>query len=48
MQIKEKNNDFIYLYKLLPGISNKKGAIKVLHDLKYPQEILENTKKYLS
>tara|TARA_B100000035_G_scaffold67025_1_gene54799 strand:+ start:11745 stop:13439 length:1695 start_codon:yes stop_codon:yes gene_type:complete len=47
MQIEEKNNDFVYLYKLLPGISDKKGAIKVLNDLKYPQEILENTKKYL-
>ena len=41
MQI-EENNDFVYLYKLLPGISDKKGAIKVLNDLKYPQEILEN------
>ena len=47
MQIEEKNNDFIYMYKLLNGISDKKGAIKVLHDLNYPDEILENTKKYL-
>ena len=37
MKIEEKNNDFVYLYKLLPGISDKKGAIKVLNDLKYPQ-----------
>lgn len=47
MQIEEKNNDFIYMYKLLDGISDKKGAIKVLYDLNYPNEILENTKKYL-
>jgi DNA mismatch repair ATPase MutS len=36
----EKNNDFTYTYKLLDGISYVKGAIKVLKDLNYPNEII--------
>jgi len=39
------NNEFKYLYKLEKGISNVKGGIKVLSDMNYPQEILENTRK---
>ena len=32
-----------YTYKLEEGISTIKGGIKVLKDLKYPNEIIENT-----
>lgn len=38
------NDDFIYKYKLKEGISNIKGGVKVLIDLKYPQEIVDETK----
>ena len=47
MKIDRINEDLIYRYKLEKGISNVKGGIKVLCDLKYPTEILENTKHYL-
>jgi len=40
------NNEFKYLYKLEKGISNIKGGIKVLSDMNYPEEILENTRKF--
>ena len=35
------NNNFDYTYELIKGISKIKGGIKVLHDMKYPQEILD-------
>jgi hypothetical protein len=38
--------DFKYTYKLKKGISNIKGGIKVLHDMNYPQEIIDNTSNY--
>ena len=41
------NQDFIYTYKLQNGISDIKGGIKVLKDLAYPNEIIENTKKII-
>ena len=41
VQIDDKN-DFQYTYILLKGISNTKGGIKVLKDMNYPKEILEN------
>ena len=42
MSVKTTNNDFKYNYKLIKGISKIKGGIKVLKDLKYPEQILEN------
>jgi hypothetical protein len=42
----EKNNDFTYLYKIEKGISNVRGGIKVLSDMNYPKEILENTNNF--
>jgi hypothetical protein len=36
-----ENNDFHYTYLLLKGISKTKGGIKVLKDMNYPKEILE-------
>ena len=38
------NENFKYTYKMLPGISTIKGGIKVLNDLEYPSEIIENTR----
>ena len=43
MKIDTTNNDFKYTYKLEEGISTIKGGIKVLKDLKYPEEIIEDT-----
>jgi DNA mismatch repair ATPase MutS len=37
------DNDFKYTYKLEPGISIIKGGMKVLRDMDYPEEILNNT-----
>jgi DNA mismatch repair ATPase MutS len=44
MKTLKKNDNFEYTYQLTEGISNVKGGIKVLHDMKYPKEILDNTK----
>jgi hypothetical protein len=38
-----ENNDFKYSFKLLKGISEVKGGIKVLKDMNYPKEIIEET-----
>tara|TARA_B100001769_G_scaffold275316_1_gene277187 strand:- start:30401 stop:32083 length:1683 start_codon:yes stop_codon:yes gene_type:complete len=49
MKINTSNDgNFIYTYKLETGISNVKGGVKVLKDLKYPEEIIENTNKLIS
>jgi DNA mismatch repair ATPase MutS len=36
-----KNGDFKYTYKIKPGISRIKGALRVLKDMNYPREIIE-------
>lgn len=41
MEISQHNNDFKYTYRVISGISNVKGGIKVLKDLGYPKEIIE-------
>jgi DNA mismatch repair ATPase MutS len=43
MKIENINDDFKYTYKLEKGISYIKGGIKVLRDLEYPLEIINNT-----
>lgn len=48
MKVKQIENDLIYTYKLDKGISKVKGAVKVLVDLNYPSEIIENTRKVIS
>ena len=48
MNVDVNNDDFNYTYKLKKGISSIKGGVKVLHDLHYPQEIVENTKKIIN
>ena len=43
MKIETVNEDFKYTYKMEKGISEIKGGIKVLKDLDYPKEIINNT-----
>ena len=45
MDVSEKNNTWKYNYSLKPGISEVKGGLKVLYDMDYPEEIIENLKK---
>ena len=44
MKTIKKNDNFEYTYKLIKGISKIKGGLKVLHDMKYPKEILDLAK----
>ena len=37
-----ENGDFDYTYKIKPGISIIKGALRVLKDMEYPSEIIES------
>jgi DNA mismatch repair ATPase MutS len=39
--------DGTYLYKIIDGISKIKGGIKVLRDLEYPDEIIDNAKRII-
>jgi len=39
--------DYVYHYKVVPGISKVRGGIKVLVDLKYPESIIQTTKSVL-
>jgi len=41
MKTIKKNENFEYTYELDEGISKIKGGLKVLHDMKYPKEILD-------
>lgn len=47
MEIKtdDISGNYHYTYKLLSGISEIKGGIKVLRDLEYPNEIIDNMEK---
>jgi hypothetical protein len=44
MKTLKKNDNFEYTYLLEEGISKVKGGLKVLKDMNYPKEILDNTK----
>jgi hypothetical protein len=46
MKTIKKNNNFSYTYELEKGISNVKGGLKVLSDMDYPKEILEQTSEH--
>ena len=48
MRIIENGEDFEYTYKLIKGISQIKGGVKVLKDLEYPDDIIQNTKTLLN
>jgi DNA mismatch repair protein MutS len=45
MKTIKKNDNFEYTYQLDEGISKIKGGLKVLHDMKYPKEILDLANK---
>ncbi len=47
MFVEEKDNDFVYNYKIKKGISNVKGGIKVLKDLAYPEQIINESVKVI-
>jgi energy-coupling factor transporter ATP-binding protein EcfA2 len=44
MKVNNNSKDFEYTYKIKKGISKVKGAIKVLKDLNYPENIITNMK----
>jgi DNA mismatch repair ATPase MutS len=44
METKQSGDTFDYTYLLNKGISEVRGGIKVLHDMQYPKEIIENSK----
>ena len=44
MKVNKNANDFEYTYKIKKGISKVKGALKVLKDLEYPENIMINMK----
>ena len=44
MKVKNNAKDFEYTYKIKRGISKVKGAMKVLQDLNYPENIIINMK----
>jgi hypothetical protein len=49
MKINDNNDDtFEYEYILNPGVSNVKGGVKVLKDLGYPTDMINNAGLYLS
>ena len=43
MKTIKQDDIFEYTYELTEGISNIKGGLKVLRDMDYPKEILDNT-----
>jgi hypothetical protein len=45
METIKDNDDFTYTYQMKLGISEVRGGIKVLTDMNYPKEILDNTQK---
>ena len=44
MKVNNNTKDFEYTYKIKKGISKVKGAMKVLKDLNYPENIITNMK----
>jgi hypothetical protein len=47
MRIINNEDDFQYTYKLIDGISQIKGGVKVLKDLEYPDKIIDDAKQLL-
>tara|TARA_B100000282_G_scaffold296423_1_gene278301 strand:- start:275 stop:2110 length:1836 start_codon:yes stop_codon:yes gene_type:complete len=45
MKVDIINNDYKFRYKMIKGISELKGALKVLKDLDYPKEIIKTIEK---
>jgi len=47
MEVIEEGTDFKYTYKLKKQVSTVKGGVKVLRDLDYPKEIIEQAMETL-
>jgi DNA mismatch repair ATPase MutS len=48
MKTVKKNDNFSYTYELEKGISKVKGGLKVLSDMAYPKEILDQTSGHMN
>tara|TARA_E500000178_G_scaffold349618_1_gene406878 strand:+ start:4594 stop:6495 length:1902 start_codon:yes stop_codon:yes gene_type:complete len=46
--VQDDNDKLIYTYKLKKGISKIQGAIKILEQMEYPEEIIQDVKRYTS
>ena len=44
--LEDKIGDLTYTYKIQKGISNIQGAIKILEQMDYPSEILEDVRHF--
>ena len=44
--LEDKIGDLTYTYKIKKGISNIQGAIKILEQMEYPEEILDDVKYF--
>jgi len=44
--LEKENGEIEYLYKIEKGVSKIQGAVKVLQQMGYPQEIIDNIHKY--
>lgn len=42
MKTNKLKDNLVYTYKMCEGISEIKGGLKILHDLKYPKELLDS------
>ena len=47
MNTKASGDSFQYTYELKQGISKVRGGFKVLEDMNYPKEIIDNTNEDL-
>jgi hypothetical protein len=46
MDVDENKGDLSYRYTISNGISEIQGAVKVLRDMKYPEEIIQTILDY--
>jgi DNA mismatch repair ATPase MutS len=47
MEVNRDDNDsLVYTYKLKAGICNIQGAIEILKNMEYPEEILTTIREY--
>jgi hypothetical protein len=44
--VEMEDGDLSYTYRLIPGISEIQGAVKVLREMAYPEEILTTIAGY--
>ena len=46
MNVIEKDGSFVFTYKMKKGISKIHGALKILEDMEYPDEIVQDVKSF--